>query len=149
MVRAKGMLGGAGHLLSTFRSYSIMYVSTIFESFRGADGKVSMKNAEVFFGSIAILMLLGGLTAPWLDDLMDIYERMSGNPIRSKIRDRLRKMGGDALVRMGMHGIPALLGIDITGSLKIGVPFIGSGGVEESITGVYSGLEPSLVKGKE
>jgi len=149
LVRAKGLLGQTGHLLSTFRSYTIMYVATIFESFRGADGKVSMKNCDVFFGSIAILMALGGLSAPWIDDILDLYERMSGNPIRSKIRKKLRETGGEKFSWAGMHGIPALLGIDITGSLRIGIPFLGEGGVEETIVGVYGGMEFQMVKGKE
>jgi hypothetical protein len=149
LVRAKGVLGQIGHLLSTFRSYTIMYVSTILESFRGTDGKVSWRNADVFFGSIALLVLLGGLSAPWVDDILDTYERMTGRPIRSMIRERLRRFGGDRMAWAGMHGLPALLGVDITGSLKIGVPLIGAGGIEETITGAYAGLEQKIGKGAE
>ena len=149
LVRAKGLLGQTGHLLSTFRSYTIMYVSTVLDSFRGNDGKVSWKNADVFFGSVAILTMLGGITAPWIDDLMDVYERMTGRPLRSQIRERFRKIGGERMAWAGMHGIPALLGIDITGSLKIGIPFIGAGGIESDIIGAYGGVEQKLGKGLE
>ena len=39
-----------------------------------------------------------------------------------------------------MAGIPALMGIDIAGSLKIGVPLAGSGTPQDTIYGVYGGL---------
>jgi hypothetical protein len=149
LVRAKGVLGQVGHLLSTFRSYSIMYVSTILESFRGKDGQISWRNADVFFGSLALLVMLGGLSAPWVDDILDKYERISGRPVRSMIRERFRRWGGDRLAWAGMHGLPAILGIDITGSLKLGVPLIGAGGIEETIQGAYAGLEQKMGKGAE
>jgi hypothetical protein len=147
VVRAAGLLGNIGHLLSTFRSYSIMYVTTIVGSFKGANGEISWKNADVFFGSIAILMLMGGMMAPWLDDLLDIYERMSGRPIRTELKTKLRSVGGENLQNAGMHGILSLVGIDITGSLKLGVPFISSGGIEETLLGAYAGLEAKAEKG--
>jgi hypothetical protein len=31
------------------------------------------------------------------------------------------------IMKMGMAGIPALMGIDISGSLKIGIPLAGAG----------------------
>jgi hypothetical protein len=39
-----------------------------------------------------------------------------------------------------MAGIPALIGIDISGSLKIGVPLAGAGTAQDTINGVYGGL---------
>jgi len=39
-----------------------------------------------------------------------------------------------------MAGIPALLGIDISGSLKVGIPLAGSGTPHDTIYGVYGGL---------
>jgi len=39
-----------------------------------------------------------------------------------------------------MAGIPALMGIDIAGSLKIGVSLAGSGTPQDTIYGVYGGL---------
>jgi hypothetical protein len=37
---------------------------------------------------------------------------------------------------MGMAGIPALMGIDISGSLKIGIPLAGAGIPQDRIWGV-------------
>jgi hypothetical protein len=41
---------------------------------------------------------------------------------------------------MGMAGIPALMGIDISGSLKTGIPLLGSGTPQDTIYGVYGGM---------
>jgi hypothetical protein len=59
---------------------------------------------------------------PFLDDLLDELEKFFGKPFRSVMRKTLRDAGGPVLERMGMAGIPALMGIDISGSLKTGVP---------------------------
>jgi hypothetical protein len=42
------------------------------------------------------------------------------------------------LSQIGMQGLPALLGVDISGSMKIGIP--GIGGASNELFGVYSGL---------
>ena len=41
---------------------------------------------------------------------------------------------------MGMAGIPALMGIDISGSLKTGIPLVGAGTPSDTLYGVYGGL---------
>ena len=39
------------------------------------------------------------------------------------MRKTLREFAGPVMESMGMAGIPALMGIDISGSLKTGIPF--------------------------
>jgi hypothetical protein len=56
------------------------------------------------------------------------------------MRKTLRETGGPVLEKLGMAGIPALMGIDISGSLKIGVPLAGAGTPQDTIYGVYGGL---------
>ena len=56
------------------------------------------------------------------------------------MRKTLREAGRPILERLGMAGIPALLGIDISGSLKVGIPLAGSGTPHDTIYGVYGGL---------
>jgi ribosomal protein S15P/S13E len=56
------------------------------------------------------------------------------------MRKTLREAGGPVLEKMGMAGIPALMGIDISGSLKVGIPLAGSGTPQDTIYGVYGGL---------
>jgi len=41
---------------------------------------------------------------------------------------------------MGMAGIPVLMGIDISGSLKIGIPLARSATSQDTIYGVYGSL---------
>jgi len=91
--------------------------------------------------SLAYVVLLAGLPAiPFLDDLLDEWEKFFGTPVRSNMRKTLREAGGPVLEKLGMAGIPALMGIDISGSLKIGVPLAGAGTAQDTIYGVYGGL---------
>ncbi len=63
-----------------------------------------------------------------------------GTPVRSNIRNTLREVGGPILEKLGMAGIRALMEIDISGSLKVGIPLAGSGTPQDTIYGVYGGL---------
>jgi ribosomal protein S15P/S13E len=56
------------------------------------------------------------------------------------MRKTLQEAGGPVLEKLGMAGIPALMGIDISGSLKGGIPLAGSGTPQDTIYGVYGGL---------
>ena len=91
--------------------------------------------------SLAYVVLLAGLPAiPFLDDLLDEWEKFFGTPVRSNMRKTLREAGGPVLEKLGMAGIPALMGIDISGSLKTGIPLIGAGTPQDTIYGVYGGM---------
>jgi hypothetical protein len=95
--------------------------------------------------SLAYVSLFGGVVAlPFLDDLLDVGEKFFGTPVRSNMRKTLRDFGGPVMERMGMAGIPALMGIDISGSLKMGLPFTslagGQGTPADTVYGVYAGL---------
>jgi hypothetical protein len=56
------------------------------------------------------------------------------------MRKTMRDAGGPVLEKLGTAGIPALMGIDISGSLKTGVPFLGMGTPQDTVYGVYGGL---------
>ena len=64
--------------------------------------------------------------------------------MRSSLSKRLRDFGGPVMEKMGMAGIPALMGVDISGSLKTGVPFTsvigGQGTPTDTVYGVYTGM---------
>jgi hypothetical protein len=122
----------------TFRRFTHNYLLSLHHSFKGEDGKLAL---DVMARSLAYVVLLAGLPAiPFLDDLLDEWEKFFGTPVRSNMRKTLREAGGPVLEKMGMTGIPALLGIDISGSLKIGIPLGGSGTPQDTIYGVYGGL---------
>jgi hypothetical protein len=59
----------------------------------------------------------------------------------------LNAIGGPALEKMGMMGIPAILGIDISGSLKMGIPFVGT--PSENVFGVWAGLGQKFMRAKD
>ncbi|MCX5914200.1 MAG: PLxRFG domain-containing protein, partial [Deltaproteobacteria bacterium] len=129
----------------TFRKFNHNYLLSLRNSFRGPDGKVAL---DVIGRSLAYVVLLGGLPAiPFLDDLLDEWEKIFGQPVRREIKRNLSVIGGPALEKMGMMGIPAIVGIDISGSLKMGIPFVG--GPSESVFGVWAGLGQKFMNAKD
>jgi hypothetical protein len=96
---------------------------------------------DVLARSLAYILLLAGVPAiPFLDDLLDELEKFFGRPFRSDMRKTRRGAGGPVLERLGMAGIPALMGIDISGSLKTGIPLVGARTPSDTLYGVYGGL---------
>ena len=63
-----------------------------------------------------------------------------GKPFCLEMRKTLREAGGPVPERMGMAGIPALMGIDISGSLKTRIPLVGAGTPSDTLYGVYGGF---------
>jgi len=89
--------------------------------------------------TFAIMGFFGGLLGlPFYKDLFDFAERKLGHSPRLWLQDTLKGIGGDTLATIGLYGMPALLGGNISGSLAIGVPFMGE--PTESIFGVWSGV---------
>jgi N12 class adenine-specific DNA methylase len=122
----------------TFRRFTHNYLLSLHYSFNGEDGKLAL---DVLARSLAYVVLLAGLPAiPFLDDLLDELEKFFGKPFRSEMRKTLRDAGGPVFERIGMAGIPALMGINISGSLKTGIPLVGAGTPSDTLYGVYGGL---------
>ena len=122
----------------TFRRFTHNYLLSLYHSLKGDDGRLAL---DVMARSLAYVVLLAGIPAiPFLDDLLDEWEKFFGTPVRSNMRKTLREAGRPVLEKMGMAGIPALIGIDISGSLKAGIPLAGSGTPQDTIYGVYGGL---------
>ena len=104
---------------------------------------IGNRNFAIVGRSMAYMALLGGLSSlPFLDDFLDMWERFTGIPIRKKIQQELKGVGGDILAVVGTQGLPALLGIDLSGSLRIHLPDPTDPArlFEESVFGVYEGL---------
>lgn len=129
----------------TFRRFTQNYLLSLQNSFRGLDGKVAL---DVMGRSLAYLAILRGVPAlPFLDDLMDLWEKFFGTPLRSSMRKTMREIGGPVMEKMGMAGIPALIGIDISGSLKTQLPFVGVT-PSDTVYGVYGGMLQKFVNAK-
>jgi hypothetical protein len=104
-----------------------------------------MKNALTAPGYDAVMLSLawmsafGGVLAwPFVDDILELYERMTGNPVRAKMK------------RVVHSGVPTMIDMDITNSLKIGAPWtVGTNfgdQLSQSALGVYAGLATNYGK---
>ena len=130
----------------TFRRFTHNYLLSLQNTFYGKDGKVAL---DIMGRSLAYLAILGGVPAlPFLDDLMDLWEKFFGSPVRSSMRKTMRQIGGPVMEKMGMAGIPALIGIDISGSLKNQLPFVGVT-PSDTVYGVYGGMLQKFVNAKD
>lgn len=129
-----------------FKSFPHNYVLSMLHFAKDAQGKLAL---GVVMRSVAMLALLGGLAAvPFMDDLLEEYEKLTGHFVRSEVRNTLKKYGGSMLADVGMEGIPALVGIDMSGSTKMNLPIIPGVGQFDPNTftmGVWGGL---IDKGK-
>jgi len=124
----------------TFRSFNHNFLLSLMQSLRGPEGKIKL---DVMGRTLAYLTMFGGATSiPFLDDLLDGMESMTGTPYKSNMRKVMSGIGGEYLARFGMEGLPAILGADLTGSLKIGLPTV-------SFSDVYGVYEGFYDKGKK
>jgi hypothetical protein len=154
--RQPGTIGAGFRTAYALRSFNHNFLLSMIYSVaeKGPDGK---HHLDVVMRSLAYLALFGGMTAiPFLDDILDDYERIMGDPVRAKMRKALKGVGGDMLDHFGIAGIPAAIeavglpGVDISGSLKIGSPTklltgMWKGGqapspVADNVYGVWGGL---------
>ena len=129
-------IGGGAY---TFRSFTHNFILSMVHYARDANGKLAL---DVIGRTLAWTVLLGGLgAAPFLDEILDSLEGLMGVPYRSKMRAALRGAGGEVLAQAGMSGLPTLLGVDMSGTMKItpGIPLLG-GGSSGSLWGVWGGL---------
>lgn len=126
----------------TFRMYTFSYINAM-------KNHIGNRDFMLVGRSMAYMALLGGLSSlPFLDDFLDMWERFTGIPIRKKIQQELKGIGGDVLAVLGTQGLPSLLGVDLSGSLRIHLPDPTDPArlFEESVFGVYEGL---AVKAKD
>ncbi|RJP48800.1 MAG: PLxRFG domain-containing protein [Anaerolineaceae bacterium] len=127
----------------TFNSFTHNFTLSLIDGFRTGSGK---EGAMTVLRSLAWLTVFGGMTSiPWWDDLMAILEKELGITARADARKIMRAIGGETLETFGMHGLPALVGFDMSGTLKTSIPF--KEGVSETATGVYGGLLEKLSRG--
>jgi len=139
LMRSGGTIGGVARAFYTFRSFNHNFIIGLVKALgTDAEGK---RHIAVFGRSLAYVALFGGLTAlPFIDDLLDQLEKVTGVPFRTKMRKSLKGTGGEILEKFGMTGLPALIGYDLSGSLRIGLPKASLKGMEENIYGVYGGM---------
>jgi hypothetical protein len=115
----------------TFRSFTHNYILSMMPRYGG--------DARTALHSLAYLALLGGmLSVPFMKDLFDWWEKKTGENILGDVRRELRKYGGKTLETFGIYGLGGLALGDISGSLAMGIPFVGE--PTDTMYGVWGGL---------
>ncbi|OPY78078.1 MAG: hypothetical protein A4E65_02436 [Syntrophorhabdus sp. PtaU1.Bin153] len=114
----------------TFRSFTHNYLLSL----------VNSGDWKTIAHSIAYIAVFGGLLGlPFIKDILELLQRWTGKDYTKSAREVMRKFGGRTLEAFGMHGLPALAGANISGSMAIGIPFIGETPVD-TVYGVMGGL---------
>lgn len=124
-----------------FKSFPHNYVLSMLHFAKDQQGRLAL---GVVMRSVAMIGLLGGMTAvPFVDDILEEYEKLTGHMVRSDVRETIKKYGGPMLSDVGMEGLPALAGVDMSGSVKMSIPLIpGVGQFDPNtfVMGVWGGL---------
>ncbi len=102
--------GGYLSPLATFRSWFINYLTWTKNQIKAGDIAPAAK-------SLFALMLFGGFSAlPFWKTMDDIYLKLNGSDIETDVRQLFgRKMG-----QLIMHGTPASIGVEFSGSIGMG-----------------------------
>lgn len=123
--------------LLTFRSFNHNYIQSIFGS----------KDWKTMAHSLAYVALFGGMMGlPFIKDLSDLLEKLTGKSYTKSAREVMRKFGGKTLETFGVQGLPALAGANISGSMAIGIPLVGETATD-TVTGVMGGMFDKAKKG--
>ena len=156
-IRGSGPVGTAARVAYTFKSYPHNFLLDLKNSLSkiGATDPTTGErklNFDIVARQFTYMFLIGGLASmPFADDIMELFEKMTGKPLRIMAKKTLREKGGEAFEKLGYAGLPALIaGVDLTGSLKIqspinlASPFSASSA--EGVAGVASGLAKQVGK---
>ena len=124
-----GMIRGA----LTFRSFMHQYVLW-------AQHAISKKDFRAVGESMAWVAMFGGLMVmPFMKDILDMITKHTGYNPTQAIRDTMRKYGGETLEKVGMTGLPSLLGFKTLSHPVVGIPFVGDSPLS-TLTGSAGGL---------
>lgn len=135
-------IGTAVKTLYTFKSFTHNFVLSTYNDLAIGDWKTVMH-------SMAYLALFGGLMGlPFFKDLFEWIEKEFGYSFTKSIRKTLNAAGGNTLETFGMNGLPAMLGANMSGSLAIGIPFVGEDNLA-TLGGVYEGQYQKMKRGFE
>jgi hypothetical protein len=126
----------------TFRSYTFNFLHSL-------KGLLSEKDFTTVAKTMTYMALLGGAASlPFLDGFLDMLERITGISWRKNAKKELEDAGGQILANVGVQGLPALLGADIGGSLRIHFPDVTRPGtlIEESVFGAFEIASPVFIE---
>jgi hypothetical protein len=109
---------------------------------------LSQKDFKTMLHTLAYIGMFGGLMGlPFFKDLFEFMEKQYGYSPVNSIRKTLRGVGGETLEKMGISGLPSVIGANISGSIATGLPWpIGAPSPESSVFGVWSGMGQKVVR---
>ena len=126
--------------LYTFRSFTHNFALSLYND---------RKDWKTVMHTLAYVALFGGLMGlPFFKDLFEFVEKHFGYSFTKSIKQALNSAGGKTLETFGMNGLPAMLGANISGSLAMGVPFMGETPAD-TIYGVYGGMATKIKRAGE
>ncbi len=137
-----------GRAAYTFIPWGHNYLLSLKEGWQRGGTKGKIASLE----SLAWMWLLAGpLAIPFLGDLMDLAEKIYHRPLR---KDAINFLKGNAgsMSPFFTHGLAGLMGTDISGSMKIGLPGYSllSGkdtDIGENLFGVFTSIGKGLGRG--
>jgi hypothetical protein len=120
----------AAKTMYTFRTFTHNYVSWLV-------GQADWRARAMALGYTA---LWGGMMSlPLVKTALDEIEKRTGFNVRKKVQNSIKGVGGDTLAEFGMYGLPAVAGANLSGTMAIGLPFLGDRPTD-SVIGVWGGL---------
>jgi hypothetical protein len=134
-IQSGDLLGVVGSALYTFKAFPHNLLARQAEL-------LSKGDFRTFAHTMAYMAVFGGLMGlPFFKDFFEWFEKKFGYSPTNSIRRTLRGIGGETLETLGISGIPALLGANISGSINIGLPWpLGSDNPADSVFGVMGSL---------
>lgn len=135
VIQTGGVAGAGGAALYTFKAFPHNFLARQAEL-------LSKGDLRTFMHTLAYMAMFGGLMGlPFFKDAFEWFEKHYGYSPTNAVRRALRGMGGDTLEKLGVSGLPSVLGANISGSINIGLPWpIGATDPFDSIFGVVGAL---------
>jgi hypothetical protein len=140
-----GDLTGAGMAAAyTFRGFTHNFLARQAEL-------LSKGDFRTFAHTIMYIGLFGGLMGlPFIKDAFEWFEKYFGRSPMNVVRRTLRGIGGETLEKLGISGLPSVLGANISGSIATGLPWpIGAPTPEASVFGIWGGMAQKGVRAVE
>lgn len=84
---------------------------------------LGQKQYKALGHSLAMFFVLGGLAGiPFVDDILDVLERVTKEPLRLNIRNEIKRKIGDKPADFIVKGLPYMFGLDFSSSIKVELP---------------------------
>jgi hypothetical protein len=124
----------AANTAMSFRTYTANYVNWFL-------GEADWRAKAMSLGYMAVW---GGLMSlPLVKGIMDEIEKRTGFNVRKQVQNTFKGIGGEKFAELGMYGLPAVAGMNLSGSMSIGLPFLGERPGETAagnVAGVWGSL---------